>query len=190
MRFPTLVSTFFGASANYTEPYFRSLIDTWGDFIYPCIVRFMLPARLIHLQGVVFNLHIGNYLPVILCLVLSVFTDVVSVTEQTLVDTEVGVVLLSHLFSGLLCRLQVIVGNLGLTGVLVDVGVDAESTPGITSDEEVPEPGLPFNLVLEPDLEILPLYFRFLFHSVYERIRTSIACYFSSPPTKCGINGI
>ena len=125
----------------------------------------MLPARLFHFQCVVFDLHIGNYLLVILGLVLPVLTDVVTVTEETFVNTEMSVVFLPHLLGGLLCRLKMIVGYLGLTGVLVDVGVDTESTPCITSDEEVPEPGLPVNLVLEPDLEILPLYFRFLFHN-------------------------
>ena len=190
MRFPTSVSPFFGASANYTEPYFRSLINTWGDFIYPCIVRFMLPAHLFHFQRVVFDLHIGNYLLVIFSLVLPVLTNVITVTEETLIDTEMSVVSLTHLVGSLLCRFQMVVGYLRLTGVLVDVTVDTERTPGIAGDEEVPEPSLPVDLVLEPDLKILPLYFRFLFHSVYERIRTSVACYFSSPPTKCGINGI
>ena len=59
-----------------------------------------------------------------------------------------------------------VVGYLRLSSMLVDVTVDTERTPGIPSDEEVPEPGLPLQLVLKPDLEILPLYFRFLFHNV------------------------
>jgi hypothetical protein len=60
-----------------------------------------------------------------------------------------------------------IVGYLWLTCVLVNVRVDTEPTPGIPGDEEVPEPGLPLELVFNPDFKILPLYFWFLFHIIF-----------------------
>lgn len=116
-------------------------------------------------QCVVFDLRILDYVSlVIVSLVLPVLTNVITVTVETLVGTEMGIVFLSHLLRRFECSLQMVVGYLRLTCVLVDVRVHTESTPGITSDEEVPEPGLPVNLVLEPDLEIPPLYFRFVFH--------------------------
>ena len=89
----------------------------------------------------------------------------ITITKETLVGTEMRVVFLSHLLCGFHRRFQMVVGYLRLTCVLVDVGVHTKSTPGITSDEEVPEPGLPLHLVLEPDPEVSPLYSRFLFHN-------------------------
>jgi hypothetical protein len=60
-----------------------------------------------------------------------------------------------------------IVSYLWLTSMLVDVRVDTEPSPSITCDEEVPEPGLPLQLVFNPDFKILPLYFWFLFHIIF-----------------------
>ena len=93
------------------------------------------------------------------------------------------VVFLTHLVCRFLCRFQMIVGYLWLTSMLIDVRIDTEPTPSVSCNEEIPEPGLPFQLIFNPDFEIFPLYFWFLFHNVYEWIRTTIVCYFSLPPT-------
>lgn len=134
--------------------------------------------------------HISDYVPVIISLVISVLSYVITITKKTFINTEMSIVFFSHLVCRLLCGFKMIISHFWFSGMLVNVRIYTQSTPGIASDEEIPEPGFPLKLILNPDLEVLPFYFWFVFHSVYERIRTSIACYFSSPPTKCGINGI
>ena len=67
----------------------------------------------------------------------------------------------------------------GLSSMLIDMRVDTECTPSIPGYEKIPEPGLPFDLILEPNLEILPLYSWFIFHTINKlctpkRSRTSV----------------
>ena len=67
----------------------------------------------------------------------------------------------------------------GLSSMLIDMRVDTECTPSIPGYEKIPEPGLPLDLILEPNLEILPLYSWFIFHTINKlctpkRSRTSV----------------
>ena len=95
----------------------------------------------------------------------------VTITEEALVCTEMYIgtilltLLLTHRVRRLQCGFQMIIGYLRLTGVLVDVRFNMKCTPGITRDEEVPEPGLPLHLVFEPDPKVSPLYSWFVFHN-------------------------
>ena len=121
----------------------------------------------------VFNFYIlNNVFLVIICLVVPVLSNMITITEETLVCTEMYIstilltLLLTHRLRRFQCGLLVVVGLLRFTGVLVDVRVDTERTPGITRDEEVPEPGLPLELVFNPDPKVPELYFRFLFHNL------------------------
>ena len=88
-------------------------------------------------QCLVLHLNISNDRPVIFCLVVPVLTNVITVTEETFIDTEMCVVFLSHLVCGLLCRFQMVVGYLRLTGVLVDVTVDTEIHCKSTTNQRV-----------------------------------------------------
>ena len=127
---------------------------------------------LLKFQGVVLDGNSLDLLHIIFSLVLSVLSNVVTITEETLVCTEmyISTILLTlldtHRLRRFQCGLLVVVGLLRFTCVLVDVRVDTERTPGIAGDEEVPEPSLPLELVFNPDPEVSELYFRFLFHNV------------------------
>lgn len=55
----------------------------------------------------------------------------------------------------------------GLSSMLIDMRVYTECTPGIPGYEKIPEPGLSLDLILEPNLEILPLYSWFIFHIIF-----------------------
>jgi hypothetical protein len=50
--------------------------------------------------------------------------------------------------------------------MLIYMRIDTERAPRITGNKEVSEPGLSAELILDPDFEILPLYFRFVFHII------------------------
>ena len=66
----------------------------------------------------------------------------------------------------------------GLSSMLIDMRVDTECTPSIPGYEKIPEPGLPLDLILEPNLEILPLYLWFLFHNNLLKNLTEFQCLF------------
>lgn len=82
----------------------------------------------------------------------------VPVTEQAFVITEMGVVLGAHFIGALTGGLDRIVRHLGLSGMLVDMGVYAERSPCIPRHEEVPEERLAAELVSYPYLEVAPFY--------------------------------
>ena len=82
----------------------------------------------------------------------------VPVAEQAFVITEMSVVLGAHFVGALASGLDRIVHHLGLSGMLVDMGVYAEGTPRVPRHEEVPEERLAAELVSYPYLEIAPFY--------------------------------
>lgn len=81
----------------------------------------------------------------------------VPVAEQAFVIAEMSVVFHPH-FVGALGGLDRIVHHLGLSGMLVDMGVYAERSPCVPRHEEVPEERLATELVSYPYLEVAPFY--------------------------------
>lgn len=82
----------------------------------------------------------------------------VPVAEQAFVIAEMSVVLGAHFVGALAGGFDRIVRHLGLSGMLIDMGVYAERAPGVPCHEEVPEERLAAELVSYPYLEVAPFY--------------------------------
>lgn len=82
----------------------------------------------------------------------------IPVAEQAFVIAEMSIVLDAHFVGALAGGLDCIVRHLGLSGMLVDMGVYAERAPGVPRHEEVPEERLAAELVSYPYLEVAPFY--------------------------------
>lgn len=139
------------------------------DSSYSCLLIKKLPSfsRERHPSSPIWNTVLRSVmtsslvflnLSVVVGLIVPVFADMVSVTKQAFVITEMSIILGAHFISALTGGLDRIVHHLGLSGMLVDMRVYTERTPCVPRHEEVPEERLAAELVSYPYLEVAPFY--------------------------------
>lgn len=115
-------------------------------------------------RALTIKLSENHLMPVIFRFVIPVLTYMIPVTKQTFIVTEMRIMFFTHSIGWFLSGRYCIIRNFRLTGMLVYVRINTESTPRISCNKEIPEPHFSLQLIRKPHLKIFPLYSWLVFH--------------------------